>query len=40
MKAFHVDQRVNGALEAIKYGAIGVIVRSMSLRLDDIPHTS
>jgi hypothetical protein len=34
-----VDQRVNGALEAIKYGAIGVIVRSMSLRLDDIPHT-
>ena len=34
-----VDQRVNGAFEAIKYGAIGVIVRSMSLRLDDIPHT-
>ena len=34
-----VDQRVNGAAEAIKYGAIGVIVRSMNLRLDDNPHT-
>ena len=34
-----VDQRVNGAIEAVKYGAIGVIVRSMNLRLDDYPHT-
>ena len=34
-----VDQRYSGALEASKFGAIGVIVRSMSLRLDDLPHT-
>jgi hypothetical protein len=34
-----VSQRTNGAAEAVKYGAIGVIVRSMSLRLDDNPHT-
>jgi len=34
-----VNQRVNGATEAVKYGAIGVIVRSMTLRLDDFPHT-
>ena len=34
-----VDQRVNGAIQAVKYGAIGVIVRSMNLRLDDYPHT-
>tara|TARA_B100001093_G_scaffold112635_1_gene104978 strand:- start:7583 stop:8959 length:1377 start_codon:yes stop_codon:yes gene_type:complete len=34
-----VNQRVNGAVEAVKYGAIGVIVRSMTLRLDDFPHT-
>ena len=34
-----VNQRVNGAQEAVKYGAIGVIVRSLSLRLDDFPHT-
>ena len=34
-----VNQRTNGAVEAVKYGAIGVIVRSMSLRLDDYPHT-
>lgn len=32
-------QRVNGAAEAAKYGAIGVIVRSVSTRLDDYPHT-
>ena len=34
-----VDQRALGALEASKYGAIGVIVRSMTLRNDDFPHT-
>jgi hypothetical protein len=34
-----VDQRYSGALEASKYGALGVIVRSMNLRLDDFPHT-
>ncbi len=34
-----VDQRYSGAQEAAKYGAVGVIVRSMNLRLDDLPHT-
>ncbi len=34
-----VDQRYSGAREAGKYGAVGVIVRSMNLRLDDFPHT-
>tara|TARA_B100001093_G_scaffold278203_2_gene265929 strand:- start:155 stop:1534 length:1380 start_codon:yes stop_codon:yes gene_type:complete len=34
-----VNQRTNGAMEAVKFGAIGVIVRSMNLRLDDFPHT-
>ena len=34
-----VDQRYSGAAEAGKYGALGVIVRSMTLRLDDYPHT-
>jgi hypothetical protein len=34
-----VDQRYDGAREASRYGAIGVIVRSMSLRMDDYPHT-
>ena len=34
-----VDQRYSGAVEAAKYGAIGVIVRSLNLRLDDLPHT-
>lgn len=34
-----VDQRGSGAKEAIKYGAVGVVVRSMNLRLDDFPHT-
>ncbi len=34
-----VNQRTNGAVEAVRYGAIGVIVRSMNLRLDDYPHT-
>jgi len=34
-----VDQRYSGAAEASKYGAVGVIVRSLNLRLDDFPHT-
>ncbi len=34
-----VDQRVWGAVEAAKYGAAGVIVRSMNLRTDEFPHT-
>ncbi len=34
-----VNQRYEGALQAAKYGAVGVIVRSMNLRLDDLPHT-
>ncbi len=34
-----VDQRSSGAKEASKYGAVGVIVRSMNLRSDDLPHT-
>ena len=33
-----VDQR-SGAKEAVKYGAVATIVRSMNLRLDDFPHT-
>jgi len=34
-----VNQRYLGAVEASKYGAVAVIVRSMNLRLDDLPHT-
>jgi hypothetical protein len=34
-----VDQRYDGAKEAGKLGAVGTIVRSMNLRLDDLPHT-
>lgn len=33
------DQRGKGPREASKYGAVGVIVRSLTLRLDDFPHT-
>ena len=34
-----VDQRYDGAKEAGKLGAVGTIVRSMNLRLDDLLHT-
>lgn len=34
-----VDQRTRGASVAAKYGAVGVVVRSMTLALDDQPHT-
>lgn len=32
-------QRVWGASRASRYGALGVLVRSLTTRLDDIPHT-
>jgi len=34
-----MNQRSNGAGEAVEYGAIAVVVRSLSLNLDDDPHT-
>ena len=34
-----VDQRSRGAIEAAKAGALAAIVRSMTMRLDDFPHT-
>jgi carboxypeptidase Q len=34
-----VGQRGSGAAEASKLGAVGVVVRSMNNRIDDIPHT-
>ena len=34
-----VMHRWGGAVEAAKYGAIGVLVRSLNLRIDDFPHT-
>lgn len=33
------NQRWSGASEAVKYGAIAVVVRSLSLAIDNIPHT-
>lgn len=33
------DQRVYGLVKAAKYGAAGVLVRSLTTRLDDNPHT-
>lgn len=34
-----VGQRTRGAREAVKHGAVAVLVRSMSTKLDDYPHT-
>ena len=34
-----VDQRVYGPTRAAKYGAVGTLVRSITTRLDDVPHT-
>lgn len=34
-----VDQRVHGASRASKYGAIAVLVRSVTTQKDDLPHT-
>jgi hypothetical protein len=34
-----VGQRARGAAEAAKHGGVAAIVRSMTLRMDDLPHT-
>jgi Zn-dependent M28 family amino/carboxypeptidase len=34
-----VNQRVEGAIEAAKVGAVAALVRSMTTRIDDFPHT-
>jgi hypothetical protein len=34
-----VDQRFNGAIEAAKYGAVGVVIRSITTKYDNNPHT-
>ncbi|MDH3268423.1 MAG: M20/M25/M40 family metallo-hydrolase [Ignavibacteria bacterium] len=34
-----VNLRINGASEAAKYGAIGVVIRSITTKYDNIPHT-
>lgn len=34
-----VDQRAFGASQAAKFGAVGALVRSMTTRDDDVPHT-
>ena len=34
-----VDQRGRGAIEAARHGGVGAIVRTMTTRLDDVPHT-
>ncbi len=34
-----VNQRTRGAIEAAKYGAVGVIVRSVTTKHDNVPHT-
>ena len=34
-----VNQRLRGAEIAARYGAVGVIIRSLNLKLDDQPHT-
>jgi len=31
--------RIRGASEAAKYGAVGVVVRSITTRINDVPHT-
>ncbi|MBL8860722.1 MAG: M20/M25/M40 family metallo-hydrolase [Planctomycetes bacterium] len=34
-----VDQRSRGAIEAARHGAVGALVRSMTMARDDAPHT-
>jgi len=33
------DQRVYGAIQAAKFGAVGVVIRSLTVANDDFPHT-
>jgi carboxypeptidase Q len=33
------DQRVSGAVQAARLGAVAVLVRSLTFRIDDFPHT-
>lgn len=33
------DQRSSGAVEAARFGGIGALVRSLTMRVDDVPHT-
>ncbi len=34
-----VDQRVRGASQAAKFGAVAIVIRSVTSALDDVPHT-
>ena len=34
-----INQRIEGAIEAAKYGAVGVVIRSITTKYDNVPHT-
>ncbi|MGB5531337.1 MAG: M20/M25/M40 family metallo-hydrolase [Ignavibacteriaceae bacterium] len=34
-----INQRIEGAIEAAKYGAVGVVIRSITTKYDNNPHT-